>query len=105
MNGAALKKLIAGLLDLRADWCPALTGVPFHIHAKSANLNRVPSIDRIDSDGHYDDAKLQAVWRFVKFCKGDTPDEESRRPLALVLGTELDALRELHSSNHNLTSL
>ena len=87
MNGAALEQLIAGLLDLQGDRC-ALTGVPFHFHGAGADPNLAPSVDRIDSDGHYEAANIQIVCRFVNFWKSDTPDEEFRRLLALVRGEE-----------------
>ena len=83
MKGATLEKLIARLLDLQRDRC-ALTGVPFHFHGPGADANLAPSVDRIDSDGHYEAGNIQIVCRFVNFWKGDTPDEEFRRLLTLV---------------------
>lgn len=45
-----------------------------------------PSLDRIDSTGHYEAGNLQVVARFINFWKQATPDEEFRRQLALVRG-------------------
>ena len=75
MNGIALESLIAGLLDLQENRC-ALTGIPFHFHGPNAEGNLLPSVDPIDSDGHYEAGSIQIVCRFVNFWKGDTPDEE-----------------------------
>jgi hypothetical protein len=43
-----------------------------------------PSLDRIDSSGHYEADNLQVVARFINFWKNSTPDAEFRRQLALV---------------------
>ena len=87
MNGAALEKLIACLLDLQGNRC-ALTGIPFHFHGPDANRNLRPSVDRIDSDGHYEAGNIQIVCQFINFWKSDTRDDEFRRLLMLVRGEE-----------------
>ena len=43
MNGVALEKLIASLLDRQEDRC-ALTGIPFHFRAPGAESNLLPSV-------------------------------------------------------------
>ena len=45
-----------------------------------------PSLDRIDSGGHYESGNLQVVARFINFWKQATPDVEFRRQLAMVRG-------------------
>ena len=87
MNAAALEKLIASLLDLQGDRC-ALTGIPFHFHGPDADRNLLPSVDRIDSDGHYEAGNIQIVCQFINFWKSDTGDDEFRRLLMLVRGEE-----------------
>ena len=87
MSGAALEKLISVLLDLQGDRC-ALTGIPFNFHRPDGDSNRLPSVDRIDSDGHYEAGNLQIVCQFINFWKRDTADEEFRRLLMLVRGEE-----------------
>lgn len=87
MNAAALERLIASLLDLQGDRC-ALTGIPFHFHGPGADSNLLPSVDRIDSDGHYETGNIQIVCRFINFWKSDTDDEEFRQLLVLVRGEE-----------------
>ena len=87
MNAAALERLLASLLDLQCNCC-ALTGIPFHFHGPGTDSNLLPSVDRIDSDGHYETGNIQIVCRFVNFWKSDTDDEEFRRLLMLVRGEE-----------------
>ena len=81
------KKVIADLLDRQGGRC-ALTGIPFHFREPEADSNLLPSVDRIDSDGHYEAGNLQIVCRFVNSWKGDTAEEEFRRLLLLVRGEE-----------------
>ena len=87
MNEVALEKYIAFLLDLQGDRC-ALTGIPFHFLGPEVDRNLLPSVDRIDSDGHYEAGNLQIVCRFINFWKSDTDDEEFRRLLMFVRGEE-----------------
>ena len=85
MTSAELEKLIGSLLDLQGDRC-ALTGIRFHFAGPDADLSRRPSVDRIDSNGHYEDGNLQIVCRFVNFWKSDADNEEFKRLLMLVRG-------------------
>ena len=87
MNGAALERLLTSLLELQGDRC-ALTDIPFHFHGSGADNNLLPSVDRIDSDGHYETGNIQIVCRFVNFWKSDTDDVEFRRLLMLVRGED-----------------
>ena len=63
-------------------------GIPFHFHGPGADSNLLPSVDRVDSDGHYETSNVQIVCRFVNFLKSDTDDEEFRRLLILVRGAD-----------------
>ena len=87
MTSAELEKLIASLLDLQDNRC-ALTGIPFHFIGPEADKNLLPSLDRIDSDGHYEVGNLQVVCQFVNFWKGDGDNAEFQRLLMLVRGVE-----------------
>ena len=88
MTSTELEKLIASLLDLQDNRC-ALTGVPFQFLGPDVDKNLLPSLDRIDSDGHYEAGNLQVVCQFVNFWKGDSNNEEFRRLLMLVRGVEV----------------
>jgi hypothetical protein len=87
MSPAELEKLIASLLDLQDNRC-ALTGIPFHYHDPDADKNLHPSVDRIDSNGHYEAGNLQIVCQFINFWKSDSDNEEFKRLLMLVRGVK-----------------
>lgn len=88
MTSTELEKLIASLLDLQDNRC-ALTGIPFNFIGPSADKNLLPSLDRIDSNAHYEVGNLQVVCQFVNFWKGAGDNEEFRRLLMLVRGEEV----------------
>jgi hypothetical protein len=75
------------LLDLQGNRC-ALTGIPFEFHGMDSDKNLLPSLDRIDSDGHYEAGNLQIVCQFINFWKSDQDNEEFKRLLMLVRGTD-----------------
>ena len=83
MTREELDELLRSLLDQQRDRC-ALTGIPFD----NACRDLRPSVDRIDSDGHYERDNLQIVCRFINFWKGDTDNEEFKRLLTLVRRAE-----------------
>lgn len=87
MTSAELEKLIASLLDLQENRC-ALTGIPFQFLGPEADKNLLPSLDRIDSAGHYEVSNLQVVCQFINFWKGDSDNAEFQRLLMLVRGVE-----------------
>lgn len=88
MTSAELERLLATLLDLQGDRCP-LTGIPFQFRSPGVDENLLPSVDRIDSNGHYEVGNLQIVCRFINFWKGDSKNEEFKRLLMLVRGEEV----------------
>lgn len=85
MTAAALTELLRSLLDRQGNCCE-LTKIPFHFAGPEADDNLRPSVDRIDSNGHYEAHNLQIVCRFVNSWKGDSDNEEFKRLLALVQG-------------------
>ncbi|MFQ0812710.1 hypothetical protein AVM02_00760 [Brucella anthropi] len=87
MTTIELEKLIASLLDLQDNRC-ALTGIPFHFHSAEADKNLLPSLDRIDSAGHYEAGNLQVVCQFINFWKSDSDNAEFQRLLMLVRGMD-----------------
>ena len=87
MTRDELEATIAGLLDIQGNRC-ALTGIPFQFHGGGADKNLLPSLDRIDSNGHYEVGNLQVVCQFINFWKSDTDNEEFARLLMLVRGQE-----------------
>ncbi|MEI4480949.1 MULTISPECIES: hypothetical protein [unclassified Phyllobacterium] len=62
----------------------AITGLALQADGPDDQLR--PSLDRIDSNGHYEAGNLQVVARFINFWKQAIPDAEFRRQLAMVRG-------------------
>jgi hypothetical protein len=83
MSRDELEAAIARLLDLQNNRC-ALTGIQFQFHGSDVDKNLLPSLDRIDSSGHYEDGNLQVVCQFINFWKGDSENELFARLLMLV---------------------
>lgn len=89
MSSAELEKLIDSLLELQGNRC-ALTGIPLQFHGPEIDKNLAPSVDRINSSGHYELGNIQIVCRFINFWKSDTLNEEFKRLLMLVRGIEAE---------------
>lgn len=87
MTPAALEEQISTLLD-RQDNCCALTGLTFKFSGEGFDRNLSPSLDRIDSAGHYEKGNLQVVCQFINFWKSDSDNAEFQRLLMLVRGIE-----------------
>ena len=87
MTEGELDKVLKELMELQKDRC-ALTGLPFQFLGPQCDKNLLPSVDRIDSSGHYERGNLQLVCRFVNFWKQDCDNEEFKRLLLLVRGVE-----------------
>jgi hypothetical protein len=81
--------LLLRLLGEQEDRC-ALTGMPLGYVDESDDLQMRPSLDRIDSSGHYTPDNVQVVCRFINRWKSADPDD-------LVLRL-LRVLREHHRS-------
>jgi hypothetical protein len=80
-----LEKLIDDLMTKQENRC-ALTGIPFQFRGEHQDDQLLPSVDRIDSTGHYESSNLQIVCRFINFWKADADNQEFLRLLALVRG-------------------
>lgn len=78
-----LIKHLKEFLEETGDRC-AISGILLHYDGPDPQLR--PSLDRIDSAGHYEAGNLQVVARFINFWKSDTDDSEFRRLLAIVRG-------------------
>lgn len=87
MSPFELEKYIYDLLERQQDRCN-LTGIPFQWQGEYTDLQLLPSLDRIDSNGHYAKGNLQGVCRFINFWKGNTPNDEFKRLLSMVRGGE-----------------
>ncbi len=83
MTDYELDRLLRHLLDVQEDRC-AITGLPFQYQGAHSDTNMLPSLDRIDSDGHYENGNLQLVCRFINFWKQAADDQEFRRLINVV---------------------
>lgn len=89
MTAQQLEALIRQLLAQQENKC-ALTGIPFQFQGQHEDKNLLPSLDRKDSNGHYEEGNLQVVCQFINFWKGDADNEEFRRLLNVVRGIEAE---------------
>lgn len=87
MSDAELNKLLKNLLQIQGDRC-AITGLPLQFRGAHSDENMLPSLDRIDSNGHYERDNLQIVCRFINFWKQASDDGDFRRLLNVVRGIE-----------------
>ncbi|WP_405402746.1 hypothetical protein [Paracoccus sp. Ld10] len=83
LSKEALMLHLNELLDETGNRC-AITGLTLQFEGSDNQLQ--PSLDRIDSHGHYEIGNLQIVARFINFWKSATKDTEFRRLIAIVRG-------------------
>ncbi|SDX00924.1 hypothetical protein [Litoreibacter albidus] len=83
MSDQELEVHIRELLEQGNRQC-AITGLNFEFVGDGDNKHLRPSLDRIDSNGHYEKSNVQLVCRFVNFWKQATPDSEFRDLIRLV---------------------
>ncbi len=84
LSSYELEKAIRELLDADKNCC-SVTGLPFEFEGEGNNTAMRPSLDRINSDGHYEDGNIQLVCRFINFWKMATDDGEFRELLKLCV--------------------
>ncbi len=80
------EKYIAGLVDLQEGIC-AITGLTLQFDGEHDDDEMLCSLDRIDSNGHYEAKNLQVVCRFVNRWKGSSKDDDFRRLIGVVRST------------------
>lgn len=64
--------------------CCAISGIKLHYLGEAEDNECVYSLDRIDSDGHYERGNLQLVCRFINRWKSDSSDVSFRKLLDLL---------------------
>lgn len=74
---------VESLIDMQEGLC-ALTGIPLQFDGASDDEELLCSLDRIDSDGHYEEGNLQIVCRFCNRWKGASDDAGFRRLIEIV---------------------
>ncbi|WP_321936262.1 hypothetical protein [Paraburkholderia sp. J8-2] len=78
-----LQAYIEALLIAQENLC-AITSFPLQFDGEHTDQEMLCSLDRIDSDGHYEVGNLQVVCRFINRWKSDGDDAEFRRLIRLV---------------------
>lgn len=78
-----LKAYLDALIDDQDSVC-ALTGIPLQFDGEHDDAELLASLDRIDSDGHYERRNLQVVCRFANRWKNNGEDDAFRRLLGVV---------------------
>ena len=72
----------------RYDCGRALTGLPLQFQGTHDDSNMLPSLDRVNSNGHYEASNVQLVCRFINFWKQAADDTEFRRLIMIVSRAE-----------------
>lgn len=78
---------IKALIELQEGLC-AITGLRLQFNGDHEDTELLCSLDRIDSDGHYEIGNLQVVCRFINRWKSNENDAQFRRLVGLVRGTD-----------------
>lgn len=73
-NRAEFESYISALIDAQGNIC-MLTGLPLQFDGTCDDLEMLASLDRIDSNGHYEPGNLQIVCRFANRWKSDGDNE------------------------------
>jgi hypothetical protein len=82
-SAADLERYVSALLKDQDETC-AITGLPLQFDGEHDDPEMLCSLDRIDSNGHYEAGNLQIVCRFVNRWKNTDDDENFRRLLTVV---------------------
>lgn len=77
------EKYLINLIDLQDGLC-AISDIKLQYEGEHDDINRICSLDRIDSNGHYEPGNLQVVCRFINRWKSDGSDEVFRRLIGIV---------------------
>jgi hypothetical protein len=78
-----LEKYVTKLVHLQKGLC-AITGLVLRYDDETDDSELLCSLDRIDSDGHYEAGNLQVVCRFVNRWKSNGNDAEFRRLISII---------------------
>lgn len=78
-----LQQYLTAMLKFQEGVC-ALTGLQLNLDQQDGDSQLRASLDRIDSNGHYEQGNLQIVCRFVNRWKGADADPEFRRLLDVL---------------------
>lgn len=77
------ERYLIDLLDMQEGLC-AISGLILQYDGEYDDVEMLCSLDRIDSDGHYESGNLQVVCRFVNRWKGSDGDDAFRRLISVI---------------------
>jgi hypothetical protein len=80
---AELEKYLVDLIDLQDGLC-IMTGLRLQFDGEETDKEMLCSLDRIDSDGHYEVGNLQVVCRFINRWKGNSDNADFKRLIHIV---------------------
>jgi hypothetical protein len=83
MDVEGLRKYVEALIDEQKGLC-ALTELPLQFDGEHTDVELLASLDRIDSNGHYEVDNLQVVCRFANRWKGADENSSFLRLLAVL---------------------
>ncbi len=84
-----LKEYIRDLIAKQKSLC-AITALPLQFHGEETDSEMLCSLDRIDSNGHYERGNLQVVCRFINRWKNDDDLENFRRLIKQIRSAVLE---------------
>ncbi len=82
-----LETYVSTLIDDQDGLC-AITGIALQFDGEDDDIELRCSLDRINSDGHYEPGNLQVVCRFVNRWKSNSADDQFRRLVVLMRATQ-----------------
>jgi hypothetical protein len=82
-NLLELQVYLEAVLASQENLC-AITSLPLQFDGEHSDAEMLCSLDRIDSNGHYEEGNLQVVCRFVNRWKSDSDDCEFRRLVRML---------------------
>jgi hypothetical protein len=83
MDRYELERYLRDLLEAQESRC-ALSGLPLQFQSAHDDEQMLCSLDRIDSNSHYERGNLQIVCRFTNFWKKNMDDQEFKRLITVV---------------------
>jgi hypothetical protein len=84
-----LKAYIEALRESQEGLC-AITSIPLQFVGEADDNQMIYSLDRIDSNGHYERDNLQLVCRFINRWKSDGDNAEFKRLITIVRDQQND---------------
>jgi hypothetical protein len=85
-----MRELLIKLYRSQSGLC-ALTGVPMLLKGDDGPKDLLLSVDRIDSNGHYEPKNVQLVCRFANFWKSSADNSRFKELLEIVKSVEEQA--------------